>query len=113
MQIQGSDAFQLATPLPRDTAATNTTGTGSTDQTSTDASIDSTDSLGNETTFLQLLVAQIQNQDPTQPMDSSTFLTQLAQFTQVEQLIGIRQDVQELDPATTSGTAATDSTSGS
>ena len=33
--------------------------------------------LGNENTFLQLLVAQIQNQDPTQPMDSTTFLTQL------------------------------------
>ena len=39
------------------------------------------DALGNENTFLQLLVAQIQNQDPTQPMDSSTFLTQLAEFS--------------------------------
>ncbi len=68
------------------------------------------DALGNESTFLQLLVAQIQNQDPTQPMDSSTFLTQLAEFTQVEQLIGIRQDVQQLDPTSTSATSATSST---
>ena len=71
---------------------------------STNAAIDSTDSLGNENTFLQLLVAQIQNQDPTQPIDSSTFLTQLAQFSQLEQLIGIRQDVGQLDPTASTGT---------
>jgi flagellar basal-body rod modification protein FlgD len=64
----------------------------------TNAAIDATDSLGNENTFLQLLVAQIKNQDPTQPVDSSTFLTQLAEFSQLEQLIGIRQDVSQLDP---------------
>ena len=38
----------------------------------TAAAISATDSLGNENTFLQLLVAQIQNQDPTAPVDSST-----------------------------------------
>jgi len=53
-----------------------------------------TSALGNETTFLQLLVTEIKNQDPTQPMDSTTFLTQLAQFSQLEQLAGIRQDIQ-------------------
>ena len=84
--------------LPKATAP-NSSGTS---QTSTDTAITSTDALGNETTFLQLLVAQIQNQDPTAPMDSTTFLTQLASFTQVEQLIGIRQDVQLLDPPASS-----------
>ncbi len=53
-----------------------------------------TDALGNETTFLQLLVSEIQNQDPTAPMDSTTFLTQLAQFSQLEQMSGIRQDIE-------------------
>jgi flagellar basal-body rod modification protein FlgD len=70
---------------------------------STNAAIDATTSLGNEDTFLQLLVAQIKNQDPTQPVDSSTFLTQLAEFSQLEQLIGIRQDVGQLDPPATNG----------
>jgi flagellar basal-body rod modification protein FlgD len=69
----------------------------------TTAAISSTDALGNEDTFLQLLVAQIQNQDPTQPIDSSTFLTQLASFSQLEQLIGIRQDVGQLDPTAAAG----------
>ena len=43
--------------------------------------------------FLQLLVAELQNQDPTAPMDGTTFLTQLAQFQQVEQGVALGQDV--------------------
>jgi flagellar basal-body rod modification protein FlgD len=54
----------------------------------------STDALANESTFLQLLVAQIKNQDPTTPMDSTAFLSQLAQFSQLEQTVGIRQDIE-------------------
>jgi flagellar basal-body rod modification protein FlgD len=92
------------------------TGTDAASQTaaSTNASVASTDALGNEDTFLQLLVAQIKNQDPTQPIDSTTFLTQLASFSQLEQLIGIRQDVSQLDPAAAaSGSTQTSSTTGS
>lgn len=35
--------------------------------------------------FLQLLVAQMQNQDPTSPTDSTQYLSQLASFSAVEQ----------------------------
>jgi flagellar basal-body rod modification protein FlgD len=34
--------------------------------------------------FLKLLMAQLSNQDPTQPADPTTFTTQLAQFSQLE-----------------------------
>jgi flagellar basal-body rod modification protein FlgD len=37
--------------------------------------------LASESTFLQLLVAQLQNQDPEQPTDGTAFVTELAQFT--------------------------------
>ncbi|MGV1790516.1 flagellar hook assembly protein FlgD [Rhizobium lusitanum] len=37
--------------------------------------------------FLQLLIAQMQNQDPTDPMDASQQISQLASFSQVEQQI--------------------------
>ncbi len=36
--------------------------------------------------FFQLLVAQLQNQDPFKPMDSTEFTSQLAQFSQLEKL---------------------------
>lgn len=37
--------------------------------------------------FLQLLIAQMKNQDPTEPMDASAQISQLASFSQVEQQI--------------------------
>jgi len=106
----------MSSPVsPISSLPTSAAATSSSSNTATNAAIDATDSLGNEQTFLQLLVAQIQNQDPTQPVDSSTFLSQLAEFSQLEQLIGIRQDVSQLDPtagASGSATPAAGSTSG-
>jgi flagellar basal-body rod modification protein FlgD len=43
--------------------------------------------------FLKLLVAQIKNQDPTNPTDSTQFVSQLAQFSELEQVIAIRGDL--------------------
>lgn len=37
--------------------------------------------------FLQLLIAQLKNQDPTQPMDTAEYIGQLASFSNVEQAI--------------------------
>jgi flagellar basal-body rod modification protein FlgD len=103
MQIQ-SQSNPLAM-MPQAAAANTSSTTGSTDPTA------ATDPLANENTFLQLLVAQIKNQDPTQPVDSSTFLTQLAQFSSLEQLIGIHNDLNATAPATS--TTGTGSTTGS
>ena len=43
--------------------------------------------------FLRLLVTQLQNQDPVNPMDSSEFASQLAQFNSVEQLINVNDSL--------------------
>src|SRR5262245_61794038 len=43
------------------------------------------DGLGRDA-FLMLLVEQLKHQDPSNPQDSSEFLSQLAQFTSVEKL---------------------------
>ena len=45
-----------------------------------------TKKLGDQDTFLKLLVAQLKYQDPSNPADSTQFLAQTAQFTQVEKL---------------------------
>ena len=41
--------------------------------------------------FLQLLVTQLSNQDPLNPMDGQEFAAQLAQFSSLEQLISINE----------------------
>jgi len=45
--------------------------------------------------FLNLLTTQLQNQDPSNPMSNEDFIAQLAQFTSVEQLMGMRDLLQE------------------
>ena len=65
-----------AAMLPEKPAAT---------QSSPQPSAPSTDPMATEQTFLQLLVAQLKNQDPSTPADPTQFVTQLAQFTSLEQ----------------------------
>ncbi len=43
--------------------------------------------------FMQLLVAQIKNQNPLNPADGVEFLTQLAQFSELEQLVNINRQL--------------------
>jgi flagellar basal-body rod modification protein FlgD len=46
--------------------------------------------------FMSLLVAQLKNQDPLAPQDSTQFVAQLAQFNSLEQLMSINQRLGEL-----------------
>ena len=46
--------------------------------------------------FLQLLVTQLQNQDPMNPQDGAEFASQLAQFNSVEQLIQVNSGLSDL-----------------
>ena len=47
------------------------------------------DTMGKDT-FLRLLTTQMQNQDPTSPMKNEDFVAQLAQFSSLEQLMGLQ-----------------------
>ena len=46
--------------------------------------------------FLKLLVAQMKNQDPTNPMDSTQYVAQLAAFSQVEQSVQINAKLDQM-----------------
>lgn len=59
---------------------TKSTTTNGTDTSSPSSTID-------YNAFLQLLIAQMKNQDPTSPTDMSQYMSQFAQLSQVEQSI--------------------------
>jgi flagellar basal-body rod modification protein FlgD len=64
--------------------------------------------------FLQLLVEQIKNQDPLNPSDGVQFLSQLAQFQQLENGLNMGQDLTairtDMDKLTADPTATTSTT---
>lgn len=101
--------------LPTTNSTTGTTNTANA------AGTDNTTALANQSTFLKLLVAQLQNQDPTQPVDGTTFVTQLAEFSNVEQNLGTRQDLDAISeqylgvptPPSATSSSSTDSTDSS
>lgn len=57
-------------------------------------------------TFLTILTAQIQNQDPLEPLDSTQFTEQLVQFSGVEQQIRTNESMETLIAATRSNAGA-------
>ena len=79
-------------------------GTGNAASNTTSASMNGLD----PNDFMMLLVAEIQNQDPTKPMDPTTFMSQLVDLNQLEQVMQINQVVQDFSTTgTTSGTTPT------
>lgn len=53
------------------------------------------DELGKDA-FLQLLVAQLKNQDPLDPQDNSSYIAELAQFSSLEQMTNVASHLEDL-----------------
>ena len=79
-------------------SVTNPTATGtSTSSTATDVNSTSLSKLdGDFQSFLKLLTVQLQNQDPTEPLDTNQLTDQITQFSQVEQQINTNKSLQKL-----------------
>ena len=69
---------------------TSSTGSGAANQLSTKNAVDTQDR------FLKLLVAQMQNQDPMNPMDNAQVTSQMAQIQTVSGISGLDKSIQSL-----------------
>src|ERR1700723_1417617 len=95
------NTIHAATP-PTGTG-TGTNGVGSTGSPGSPAAPSAT-SLGGAD-FLTLMLAQLKNQDPTSPVDSNTFLTQLAQLSEVQGITSLNTSFSTLSNSLTSNQA--------
>ena len=90
MQTQAA-ALTTPTTTPTPTPTAGTSGTALTALS------------GNFQTFLTLLMTQLKNQDPTSPLDTNQFTSQLVQFASVEQQIATNRSLGQLIDLTQSG----------
>src|SRR5271167_1409701 len=80
------------------TGATGSPGAASSTGVTAGATLGGTD-------FLTLMLAQLKNQDPTSPVDSNTFLTQLAQLSEVQGITSLNTSFSALSGSLTSNQA--------
>ena len=99
--IHASAASGAATTTPPSAAASTSNaavGTGGSVSASGGVSLGNTD-------FLTLMLAQLMNQDPTSPVDSNTFLTQLAQLSEVQGISSLNSNFSSLSSSMISSQA--------
>jgi flagellar basal-body rod modification protein FlgD len=103
MSLASVAASQNAALTAADAAAAglSTTSTTTTSQTASQTSLSSLS--GNFQTFLSMLMTQLQNQDPTSPMDTNQFTSQLVEFASVEQQINTNSSLTQLIQLTQAG----------
>ncbi len=77
------------TPTQTNTTTVTTAGQSTSTSDAAKASLD-------YNSFLKLLITQMQNQDPTDPMDATEQVSQLATFSQVEQSIKMNSNLDNL-----------------
>ena len=77
-------------------AVTNSTSTAATTNSTSSSTANSMDPTASQDRFLKLLVAQLNNQDPMNPMDNAQMTTQLAQINTVSGIQELNKTVQGL-----------------
>ncbi|HTX42439.1 MAG TPA: flagellar hook capping FlgD N-terminal domain-containing protein [Acidobacteriaceae bacterium] len=86
--------MQLSTnPLTTSALVAPASAQDTTSTNSSDSAVDSGSATISANDFLQLLVTELQNQDPTADTDPNEYINQLVQVNSLEQLIQINQDL--------------------
>ncbi len=97
-QSNAMSAAITATQQAATNASSSSTSSSSSSATTTAASSQNAlaDLSGNFTDFLDMLMTQLQNQDPTSPMDTNEFTSELVEFAGVEQQIDTNNSLTQL-----------------
>jgi flagellar basal-body rod modification protein FlgD len=96
----------MATSITSPSASSNTTPSSGNSSNTSNAN-SSMNGLANEQVFLQLFVSQLKNQNPLNPADGTQFVTQLAQFSQLEQTLNMGKDVSAIRQVVAPSTSST------
>ncbi|MGB6130558.1 MAG: flagellar hook capping FlgD N-terminal domain-containing protein [Acidobacteriaceae bacterium] len=98
--------MQLSTnPIATSTLLAPASTQESTSTNNADASGDSGSATISANDFLQLLVTELQNQDPTADTDPNEYINQLVQVNSLEQLIQINQDLTPSSSSASTGSS--------
>jgi flagellar basal-body rod modification protein FlgD len=98
--------------IPHVTSNTGSQQTSGTQTSGGSSALSPLDPMATEQSFLQLLVAQLQNQDPLNPQDGTQFVSQLAQMSSLEQELQMREDLDSMKTIMTSQNTPQTSQSG-
>ena len=111
--------FGAIAPVPHATTqsapssgASSSSSSNSSSSASSSNDVSGVNALANEQTFMQLLVAQLQNQDPENPQDGTQFVAQLAQFASLEQEVEMRTDLDSINQVLTASSSQSSGTQG-
>lgn len=102
------DTNNYSNSTPTTTSNTNKSSSSSKSSGSTSDSSSALSNLSqNYTSFLKMLTTQLQNQDPTKPMDANEMTSQLVQYSMVEQSISTNSKLDKLLTLQQQSTAST------
>ncbi|MGO4503238.1 MULTISPECIES: flagellar hook assembly protein FlgD [unclassified Dyella] len=88
--------------IPSSTSNTNTNNSSSSSSSSSSNVNSALSSTMTQADFLKLMTAQLQAQDPTNPVDNSQFVSQMAQFSQLSATQQLDTDLQTMSSNVTS-----------
>jgi len=111
MNIQGITPNVDAPLMAQNASSPRTAGTTSSSSSSSSTSSDSlgTSAASLQDTFLNLLVTELQNQDPTSPVDPTEMVGQMVSLNQLDQLMSINQTLDSMAGTSGSSIATTQS----
>jgi flagellar hook assembly protein FlgD len=95
MNIQGVHPAIMAPVMAQSATGSNSTGSSS-----------ATSASDLQSTFLNLLVTELQNQDPTSPVDPTQMVSQMVSLNQLNELVSINQTLSTMASGSQSNTAA-------